>query len=76
MLQKWKAETKRRYENQRLLKYWQEVDGLILTEVAVGKGGTLEWSKGAKPRRIDAVCILPTTRTHLGNDVVTFRNGQ
>jgi hypothetical protein len=42
MLQKWKAETKRRYENQLLLKYWQEVGGLISTEVAVGKGGPLE----------------------------------
>jgi hypothetical protein len=72
MLQKWKAEDKRGYEDQLLLEYWQEVGGLIFTEVTVGKGGACKWPKGAKPRRIDAIRILPTTHTYPGNDIVTF----
>lgn len=73
-LRRWKAKNKRTYEDELLLKYWQEVGGLIFAEVTVGKGGTRnKWPKGAKPRRIDAVRILTTTCAYPGGDIFTFK---
>lgn len=71
-LRKWKTENKRGYEDLLLLEHWREVGGLILTEVTVGRGGTIRWPEGAKLRRIDAVRVSPAARTHLGDDIVTF----
>lgn len=72
-LRRWKAKNKRTYEDELLLKYWQEVGGLIFAEVTVGKSGTRKkWPEGAKPRRIDAVRISTTTRACPGGDIFTF----
>lgn len=72
-LQRWKVKSRRTYEDELLLKYWQEVGSLIFAEVIVGKGGTRKkWPKDAKPRRIDAVRISATTHAYPDDDIFTF----
>jgi hypothetical protein len=68
----WKPIHSRKNEDQLLLKYWQELGGIIFTEVIVGRGGLLQWANGAKPRRIDAVRIISPLAKELPSDIFTF----
>jgi hypothetical protein len=56
-LERWKPPEKRTLEDNLLLNYWEEVGGLIFTEVAVGiRGPAAPLFKGTKLRWIDGIC--------------------
>lgn len=74
----WKPPSKRTYEDQLLLEYWQDVGGIVFTEVLVGKGGLRQWPASAKPRRIDAIRIVLSEGEEGISGIFTFnkrRNG-
>ena len=73
-LSNWKPANKRTKEDKLLLKYWEQVGGIIFTEVFVGKGGIQKWTgDNAKPRRIDGVRVFsPSKNNGLSEGIVTF----
>lgn len=71
-LENWKPLSKRTYEDELLLEYWQRVGGVVFTEVLVGKGGLRQWPEGAKPRRIDGVRLVSSALEKTSPDIVTF----
>ena len=71
-LSNWKSADKRTKEDKLLLKYWQQVGGVIFTEVIVGRGGLHQWSSDAKPRRIDGVRINSSAKKNISSGIVTF----
>jgi len=74
-LESWKSPEDMTSEDYLLLKYLNEVGGIIFVEVIVGQGGVHKWPAGSKLRRIDAVRIpIPDHK-----EIVTFKkrvNGQ
>ena len=71
-LANWKPPSKRTYEDELLLKYWQKANGVIFTEVLVGRGGRRQWPDSAKPRRIDGIRIVSSAYKKIPSDIVTF----
>ena len=69
LLESWKSEKNMTPEDYLILKYLNEVGGIMFAEVIVGQGGVHKWPAGSKPRRIDAVRI-PTSNQ---KEIVTFR---
>jgi hypothetical protein len=72
-LEQWKEPDKWSIEDEFLFQYWQDVGGLIVTEVFVGgKGPQGQWPKGTKPRRIDGVRVVPDPLNEMPTDIITY----
>lgn len=73
ILKEWKPEEAWTSEDQLLYQYWQDVGGLIVTEVFIGRRGPQgQWPKGTKPHRIDGVRIVPDPSNEVPADIATY----
>jgi hypothetical protein len=71
-LANWKSPSKRTYEDRLLLEYWHAFDGLVFTEVPVGRDGPTDWPQGTKPRSIDGGRIASPESEKAPSDIVAF----